>query len=244
MEMANICPVHKKGKKTKVENYRPISLMPILAKVQEICVLNRLLRTFHLACLTRNMASLMVSHAPPSCCKSSMNLAGLLIVDWKLNFDSVCHAKLLSKLRTFGIKGPLLEWFTSYLSGRQQCVVVNSCFSFWGVVKSGVPQGSILRPILFLMFANDMPDVLKSSSLAMYADDSKCFKTIKTTSDICDLKADLNLLCDWSSSNELYFQPTTCHNKPQENQLTSSIQTKQYRTETCFERKRPWTYSH
>ena len=83
------------------------------------------------------------------------------------------------------------------------------------MVKSVVPQGSILGPVLFLMFVNDMLDVLKSSSLAMYADDSKCYKTIKTIktmSDICDLQADLNLLCVWSASNELYFQPTKCHN--------------------------------
>ena len=80
------------------------------------------------------------------------------------------------------------------------------------MVKSGVPQGSILGPVLFLMFVNDMPDVLKSSFLVMYADDSKCYKTIKTMSDICDLQADLNLLCVWSDSNELYFQPTKCHN--------------------------------
>ena len=79
------------------------------------------------------------------------------------------------------------------------------------MVKSGVPQGSILGPVLFLMFVNGMPDVLKSSFLAMYADDSKCYKTIKTMTDICDLQADLNLLCVWSASNELYFQPTKCH---------------------------------
>ena len=88
-----------------------------------------------------------------------------------------------------------------YLSGRQQRVVVNGSFSSWEVVKSGVPQGSILGPVLFLMFVNDMPDLLKSSSLATHADDSKCYKTIKTMSDICDLQADLNLLCVLSSSN-------------------------------------------
>ena len=102
----------------------------------------------------------------------------------------------------------------SYLSGRQQRVVVNSSFLSWGMVKSGVPQGSILGPVLFLMFVNDMPDVLKSSSLAMYADDSKCYKTIKTMTS--------KLLCVWSASNELYFQPTKCHNLRISRKKTSS----------------------
>lgn len=216
---ANICPVHKKDKKTEVENHRPISLMPILAKVQERCVLNRLLP--HISPCLFNMQHgflkglscttqlLQVLHELGRALDSGLE-TDVIYLDFSKAFDSVCHAKLLSKLCTFGIDGPLLQWFTSYLSGRQQRVVVNGSFSSWGVVKSGVPQGSILGPVLFLMFVNDMPDVLKSSSLAMYADDSKCYKTIRTMSDICDLQADLNLLCVWSASNELYFQQACC----------------------------------
>ena len=228
---ANICPVHKKDKKTEVENYRPISLMPILAKVQERCVLNRLLP--HISPCLFNMQHgflkglscttqlLQVLHELGRALDSGLE-TDVIYLDFSKAFDSVCHAKLLSKLYTFGIDGPLLQWFTSYLSGRQQRVVVNGSFSSWGVAKSGVPQGSILGPVLFLMFVNDMPDVLKSSSLAMYADDSKCYKTIKTMSDICDLQDDLNFLCVWSASNELYFQHTKCHNLRISRKKTSS----------------------
>ena len=79
----------------------------------------------------------------------------------------MCNAKLLSKLCTLGIDGPRLEWLTSYFSGRQERIVVNGTFSSWGVVRSGVSQRLILGPVLFFMIANDMPDVLKSSSLAV-----------------------------------------------------------------------------
>ena len=197
---ANVCPVHKKEKKSEVENYRQISLMPILAKVQERCVLNHLFAHISsclydmqhgflkgLSCTTQ---LLQVLHELGQTLDSGLE-TDIIYLDFSKAFDSVCHAKLLSKLRTFGIDGSLLDWFSSYLNGRQQRVVVNGSFLTWSIVKSGVPQGSILGPVLFLMFVNDMPDVLKSSSLVMYADDSKCFKS------------PLN----WSSLNELYFQP-------------------------------------
>ncbi|XP_022806378.1 uncharacterized protein LOC111343455 [Stylophora pistillata] len=162
-------------------------------------------------CLSCTTQLLQVLHELGQTLDSGLE-TDVIYLDFSKAFDSVCHAKLLSKLRKFGIDGLLPDWFSSYLIGRQQRVVVNVSFSTWSIVKSGVPQGSILGPVLFLMFENDMPNVLKSSSLAMYADYSKCFKTIKAASDICDFQDDLNLLCNWSSLNELYFQPIKCHN--------------------------------
>ena len=84
----------------------------------------------------------------------------------------MCPAKLVSKLKTFGIVDPLLSWFHSYLTGRRQRVVINGTFSNWVDVGSGVPKGSLLGPILFLLFVNDMPNVINSTTLAMFADDS------------------------------------------------------------------------
>ena len=97
----------------------------------------------------------------------------IIYLDFSKAFYSVCHQKRLSKLLYFGIDGPLLKWFESYLSARKQRVVINGSYSSWSEVKSGVIQGSILGPVLFLMFVNDMPEVLCSSNLAMFADDSK-----------------------------------------------------------------------
>ena len=94
-------------------------------------------------------------------------------------------------LKTFGIGDPLLSWFYSYLTGRRQRVVLNGTFSNWADFGSGVPQGSILGPILFLIFVNDMPNVINSATLTMFADDSKCYRIINNNADFSKLQEDL-----------------------------------------------------
>ena len=136
----------------------------------------------------------------------------IIYLDFAKAFDSVCPAKLVSKLSTFGIKDPLLTWFHSYLTGRSQRVVINGTSSRWTDVGSGVPQGSQLGPILFLLFVNDMPNVVTSATLAMFADDSKCYKVTNHHSDYLHLQQDLDALSNWSLRNELFFQPTKCSN--------------------------------
>ena len=113
-----------------------------------------------------------------------------------------------SKLKAFDIGDPLFKWFQSYLTERKQRVAVNGTYSAWTDVGSGVPQGSLLGPILFLLFVNDMPRVVENASLAMFADDSKCYKVIYQESDFVNLQRDLDALSTWSVSNELFFQPT------------------------------------
>jgi len=122
----------------------------------------------------------------------------IIYLDFAKAFDSVCPAKLVSKLSTLGIKDPLLSWFHSYLPGRSQRVVVNGMFSRWTNVGSGVPQGSQLGPILFLLFVNDMPNVVTSVTLSMFADDSKCYKVSNHHSDYLQLQQDLDAFSNWS----------------------------------------------
>ena len=93
-----------------------------------------------------------------------------------------------------------------------QRVVVNGTCSTWSEVGSGVPQGSILGPILFLLFINDMPNTVSSARIAMFADDSKCYKIIGQESDIVNLQQDLDALFAWSLCNEMHFQPAKCKN--------------------------------
>lgn len=112
----------------------------------------------------------------------------------------------------YRIGDPLLSWFCSYLVGRQQRVVVNGTGSTWSEVGSGVPLGSILGPMLFLLFINDMPNAVSSAKIAMFVDDSKCYKIIEQESDFVNLQQDLDALLDWSLRNEMHFQPAKCKN--------------------------------
>ncbi|CAB4031048.1 Hypothetical predicted protein, partial [Paramuricea clavata] len=95
----------------------------------------------------------------------------MIYLDFSKAFDSVPHDKLIFKLSQFGITGPLLDWFSDYLSGRKQRVVVDGFSSSYLDVTSGVPQGSIVGPLLFLIYVNDLPDAAKHSKVPMFADD-------------------------------------------------------------------------
>ena len=120
-------------------------------------------------------------------------------LDFSKAFDSVSHPHLISKLDQIGIKGPLLQWFTSYLNNRVQRVVIDGKNSEWLPVTSGVPQGSPLGPALFVLFINDMPRaVSQCSTLALFADDAKCFRTIRSASDCVQFQGDIDNLVEWS----------------------------------------------
>ena len=104
-------------------------------------------------------------------------------LDLSKAFDRVPHHLLLKKLERYGISGSLLRWFGSYLGDRHQRVAIEGAFSDWLPVTSGVPQGSILGPLLFLVYANDMPEYLRErTSIALFADDSKLYKPIDSES--------------------------------------------------------------
>ena len=102
--------------------------------------------------------------------------------DFSKAFDSVPHARLLLKLQAYGINGQLLKWFESFLTGRRQYVKVNSASSSWTQVSSGVPQGSVLGPLLFVLYINELPSLV-SSQLLMFADDIKLYRCIRSPKD-------------------------------------------------------------
>ena len=115
--------------------------------------------------------------------------------DFSKAFDSVPHARLLLKLQAYGINGQLLKWFESFLTGRRQCVKINSASSSWTQVSSGVPQGSVLGPLLFVLYINELPSLV-SSQLLMFADDIKLYRCIRSPKDCLILQNDINILLD------------------------------------------------
>ncbi len=120
-------------------------------------------------------------------------------------FDRIQHLILLEKLRTTNIKGNLHSWFSSCLCGRKQRITLPGGTSSTLAVTPGVPQGSILGPILFLTYVNEIHNIVTSSSVSCFADDTKLFKTIHFGNDTNLLQEDLNNLSNWSESSGLNF---------------------------------------
>ena len=121
------------------------------------------------------------------------------------------HAVLLQKLCNFGITGSLLQWCESYLSNRRQRVVLDGISSSWSDVSSGVPHGSLLGPLFFVIFISDLPEVvLPGSTIALYADDCKCSRIIDTAGDLELFQQDLDSLHQWSVRNFMNFNVKKC----------------------------------
>ena len=129
-----------------------------------------------------------------------------IYMDYQKAFDTVPHRRLLGKLQTYGIRGNIHHWITDFLMGRQQQVVVNGRSSEWKDVTSGIPQGSVMGPLLFLMYINDLPETI-SSEVYLFADDTKIFNIIVDDESINTLQNDLRKLEEWSNKWLLRFHP-------------------------------------
>ena len=148
-----------------------------------------------------------------------------MFFDLSKAFDTVPHHLLLQTLRSIGISGPLLGWFHSYLSNRQQRVFIRGHSSSYANVDSGVPQGSILGPLLFIIYMNSIFDLRLSpdSKIILYANDILLYKPIKTPTDISDLQSDVDKIQAWVASHGLQLNISKtkamlisrCKNKPQ-----------------------------
>jgi hypothetical protein len=134
----------------------------------------------------------------------------VIYLDFAKAFDSVPHQRLIRKVKSFGITGSALRWMESFLNNRRQKVSVNGEHSSWKPVISGVPQGSVLGPLLFLLYVADMPNEL-SNFISMFADDTKLFKVIMDTADPINLQEDLDRLQQWSKTMCLRFNTSKCH---------------------------------
>ena len=215
-----ITPIYKKGNKTKVDNYRPVCLTSIVIKIFESIIKdtlsnylsdNNLLSPNQHGFVPRRSCCTQLLHALNDWTLSLDECLSTDVVyfDFSKAFDSVPHTRLLLKLQAYGINGQLLSWFKSFLTGRRQCVKINGVLSSWVQVSSGVPQGSILGPLLFSLYVNELPSLV-SSQLLMFADDIKLYRTIRSSEDCLVLQNDINILLDWSKRWLLSFNILKC----------------------------------
>jgi len=135
--------------------------------------------------------------------------ADVILLDFSKAFDKVPHSQLCEKLAFYGIRGPLLTWIRNFLSNRTQCVVLNGQSSQSSNVLSGVPQGTVLGPLLFLCYINDLPNDV-TSRVKLYADDVLLYSSINTIVDCQTLQEDLDRLMQWVDRWQMNFNSTKC----------------------------------
>jgi hypothetical protein len=216
----HISAIFKKGSKTEAGNYRPISLTSVVCKALEGIVRkhiiahmdeNNFLSNNQDGFRNRRSTVTQLLDVLDDWTNTLDNNANIdaIYLDFQKAFDTVPHQRLLHKLTSYGIQGKALRWIEAFLTDRKQRVCVNGSFSGWTNVTSGIPQGSVLGPILFVLFINDMPTIV-DSYCKLFADDTKLYRTITCPQDCTTLQNDLYKLSEWSETWLLRFNASKC----------------------------------
>ncbi len=214
-KLAKVIPIFKSGNSDVCNNYRPISVLPVFSKVFERIVHKRLydFLTHHNLLhssqfgfrdnFSSYMAVLEAYNTIATNLDKGKHTAGIFL-DLSKAFDTICHDILLSKLHHYGVRGNALEWFRDYLTNRKQFVSYNNCNSDIGTVLCGVPQGSVLGPLLFILFINDITYSSKSLSFFIYADDTNAIISNHDLDQlITSLNTELSNISLWFKVNKL-----------------------------------------
>ena len=218
---ANVAPVFKKGDRHQAENYRPVSLTSVLSKLLEHVVCQKMLLHFD-----KNKVLTHRNHGFRSgfSCETQLAITiddltrnfdnniqtDLAILDFSKAFDTVPHDRLLHKLEAYGVRGHLIKWIETFLCSRKMRVMVNGEYSSEAEVLSGVPQGTVLGPILFLVMINDLPDCVKSI-VRLFADDCVLYRCINNFEDCLILQNDLKCLEKWAEDWGMRFNAKKCY---------------------------------
>ena len=213
LKNAKVVPIFKKGSKLEVENYRPISLLSNIDKIFQKLIHNQLsnfltnsdvLYSYQFGFRTNHSTSsaLMNCIETISQTMDSGNYACSVFIDLQKAFDTVDHNILFKKLEHYGIRGIPLTWFKSFLSDRTQFVSIANYVSPPLFIKHGVPQGSVLGPLLFLIYINDLHNAIPFSVVNLFADDTMLFNFSKTLKSLCKrINLDLKCLVSWLNAN-------------------------------------------
>jgi Reverse transcriptase (RNA-dependent DNA polymerase). len=215
-----ITPVYKGGSRDSPTSYRPIALLSIVSKVLESLIdddLRRQLERMNLLPIEQHgfrkgyscVTNLIIARDAWTQAADTGLPVDAIYLDFSKAFDRVDHAILLEKLERYGIEPGHLRWLQDYLTGRSYNVKVNGSLSGWFKATSGVPQGSILGPLLFILFILELPQLVKSN-LLLYADDTKLWRIVNSKEDVELLQNDLDILQAWSGENNLPFNTVKC----------------------------------
>lgn len=220
---AYITPIFKKGDPTDPQNYRPIALTCTICKIMETVIKDQILDyLLSKKLISKHQHGFMRNHSTTTNLLesthdwivglSSSNNIDVVYIDFSKAFDSIVFSKLVCKLQTYGICGKLLAWLSGFIHGRSQCVVLENYLSTVADVISGVPQGSVLGPILFLVFINDVISIrCGDTTVKLFADDLKLYSVYNTTDNSADLQQSIDKLVNWSKLWQLEINLNKCH---------------------------------
>ncbi len=217
---AHVTALHKKGSKQEAKNYRPISLTSLCSKMLEAIVRDHMID--HMLS-NKLFADQQHGFVPNRSCMTQLlyvledwtrwldnnNNIDTIFLDFQKAFDSVPHERLLVKLKAYGITGKTAIWIADFLKNRRQRVSVGKEFSSWKGVTSGIPQGSVLGPTLFVLFINDLPQAVEST-IKIFADDTKMYRIVNNDEDRKLLQKDLDKLYEWSQTWQISFNASKC----------------------------------
>ena len=238
LKLSDIAPVHKKGNRTDKSNYRPVSLLSTMSKIYERLLFNQIneyishklskyLCGFRKHFSAQHCLILMLENWKFSLDKKGY--CGALLTDLSKAFDCLDFDLLIAKFKAYGFCYKAIKLIHSYLTNRFQRVKVNSCHSSWTEILSGVPQGSILGPLIFNIYINDLFLCLADSKIANYADDNTAYACkIDIKSVLSQLEYDSACLLQWFSNNRLKANADKFHLLLSESNTNISVKAGQY----------------
>ena len=216
-----IVPVFKKGDRHKAANYRPVSLTSITCKLLEHIIHSNVMahfdkykilkdnqHGFRKRCSCETQLIVTIQEIAPKLSKGEQ--VDVILLHFAKAFDKVPHSRLLYKLDYYGVRGKTNTWIKAFLTDRKQQVLLEGTHSNRADVLSGVPQGTVLGPLLFLAYINDLPDSLRSSDARLFADDSLLYRTVNGAKDNALLQEDLSALEEWERIWQMSFNPSKC----------------------------------